>query len=405
MSPTPYPTPRTRWHPLAMAPALVLVLAILTGCGDGQSQFFDGGPPPGGEAGTRDARARDTLRRDAGPPPPSIRVHAIDVGAGLCVLVEMPDPKKPVLLADCGQDVWKGAGVSGTTAANYARQVIGKRKVVLIVSHPHSDHYSLVDNVLDKGGPPLELDSVWLGGKLDDYTADGKRFLNRISAFRSQQPKRLHDNLPRSYFSPYPQGEPELTFGHVKTYVVAVNESVGKPGNDTNGKSMVAVVKYGWFMAVLPGDADGDVQVLAANNAKTAGLPLSQAALLMASHHGSGTKGSNDQAWADAVRPQAVIYSSGRDVDAPQTKMHNDHPYHTVVSRYEGLKSLRGAVKHGLYQGLYDKKANKRDTRKAHYGTAANGVVIVSSTGQPGNLRVACKALPGTTRDTACAIK
>ena len=379
---------------------LAIVLVLVAGCSDsGGPDASDGGHPP------RDASPADGPRPDTGPPPPSIKVHVIDVGAGSCVLVEMPDPTKPVLLVDCGQDVWKGAGVSGSTASAHARKIIGKRKVALVLTHPHADHYSLVDNVLDRGGPSLELSTVWLGGKLDEYSADGGRVQKRLAAFRAAQPAKVHDALPRTYRTPYPKGDADLTFGAVKAYVLAVNESVGAPQPDTNGKSVVLLVKYGWFMAVLPGDADGEVQKLAAQHAKAGGLPLSQAALLLGAHHGSGTHSSNDQAWANAVKPQIMVYSAGRDTGHSGLKMHNGHPYHTVVSRFEALKSLRGAVKHEIYQGLSASKASKREIHSAHYLSASNGVITISSTGQKGNLRVTCQAHAGTTRDTRCGLK
>ena len=379
-----------------------LVLLLLAGCADdpgGGPGLSDGAWADGG-GGALDGGQADQVTAGA-----SIKIHTIDVGAGLCVVVEMPDPLQPVLLADCGQDVWKASDVSASLTVTRARQIIGKRKVALIISHPHSDHYSLVDNVLDQSGSSLELSTVWLGGSLGDYHADGDRVFKRLSAFRLQQPAKVHDALARSYRSPYPGGEPDLTFGAVKVYVLAVNESVGAPQADTNGKSMVLLIKYGSFTAVLPGDADGEVQQHAVKHAMAMGLPLDQVALLLGAHHGSGTYGSNNKAWATAVQPKIMVYSAGRDANSTELKMHNSHPYYTVVSRFDALPSMISATKHGLFQGNSGGKANKLETQKAHYLSASNGVITVSSTGKNGGTTVTCEAHPGTTRDTRCGLK
>ena len=110
-------------------------------------------------------------------------------------------------------------------------------------------------------------------------------------------------------------------------------------------------------------------------------------------------------AWASAVQPQIMVYSAGRDVNNPELKMHNSHPYHTVVSRFDALPSMLGAAKHELFQGLSGSKASKRETQKAHYLSATNGVITVSSSGKKGGVTVTCKAHTGLTRDTNCALK
>ncbi len=152
-------TPTNLTFKIAKTPLWGVTLAALVlwgGCSD------DPGSPLSDLGIGGEGILSDSILHDAGPAPAQLKIHTVDVGTGLCVLVELPGPGQPVLLADCGQDVWKDAGVPGATVSAYVRQIIGKRKVALIVSHPHSDHYSLVDNVLDSGGQSLDLTTVWL---------------------------------------------------------------------------------------------------------------------------------------------------------------------------------------------------------------------------------------------------
>lgn len=391
---------------------LALVL-LLSGCSDGGAPHFpDLRVHQGGDWGRADRSSHQTPPDgggpgpDSGPPPGSVAVHTVDVGTGNCLLVLMPDPAQPALLVDCGQDVWKSAGVPSSATIAHVRGLIGKRALAVVITHPHADHYSLVDNIIGEGPEAIPIATVWLGSRLDRYTADGERTKRKLDVFRKQKPQKFHHDLGRAYHSPYPAGEPDLSFGKVKAYVLAVNESEGAPAPDVNGLSLVLLLRYGDFFAVFPGDADGAVQDLALKHAQAMGVPMGQTKLLLAAHHGSGTAESNNDAWVTALRPRVVTYSAGRKSDPGQPlMMHNGHPFRSVVARFEALPSLARAKRHTLFQGEAGEQAGERQTSRAHYLSASNGTVVVESNGLPGNLRVRCVALPGTTRDTACALQ
>ena len=375
-----------------------------TGCSDDTWTTADRGVVDGDARVARDL-ARADRRPDSGPPPPSIKVHTVDVGVGLCMVVEMPDPTQPVLLFDCGRHAFKSADVPFQAGVNQVAAIVGKRSVALVLSHPDADHYTLVDNVLESPSGVVPLTTVWIGGKLDDYDANSGRVFARLKPFFAANPQKAHQGMPNTYHSPYPAGEPDLTFGKVKAYVLAVNASQSLPRPDTNGLSLVLALNYGSFWAVLTGDATGLAQDRAVKNAATMGLPLGQTLFLSAAHHGAKTDGSNNDVWARAVRPQVVTYSAGGRDKGGRFTLYNGHPTREVVQRFETLSSVRQAGGHRLWQGDTTDSSSSITSTRAHFLTAANGVITVASNGRAGDLRVSCKAIGGVARDTNCSIK
>src|SRR5690606_4125694 len=89
---------------------------------------------------------------------------------------------------------------------------------------------------------------------------------------------------------------------------------------ETNEASAVALVRYGDFAMILPGDASETVEALLV---RRHGEHL-RAAVLKAGHHGSST--STSAGFLRAVDPELVVISAGRG-------NRYGHPHATVLER------------------------------------------------------------------------
>jgi competence protein ComEC len=75
---------------------------------------------------------------------------------------------------------------------------------------------------------------------------------------------------------------------------------------DANEISVVVLLRFGGFAALLTGDASAEVERLLVDRHGDA----LRAPVLKAGHHGSRTSTSDE--WLDAVRPELVVVSAGR---------------------------------------------------------------------------------------------
>ena len=73
-----------------------------------------------------------------------------------------------------------------------------------------------------------------------------------------------------------------------------------------NDDSVVIEVRYGDVSIVLPGDISAEVE-----RALAAEIPPARHRVLKAAHHGSAT--STSDVWLDALRPEVVVFSCGRE--------------------------------------------------------------------------------------------
>lgn len=124
------------------------------------------------------------------------------------------------------------------------------------------------------------------------------------------------------------------------------------------------------LLTVLPGDALSYTENQAL--AKMAVYPASQWTnrILMASHHGASTGGSNSATWANQISPTRVFYSSGTG--------HYLHPDATVVE-YTYDPILRSSDQHNIIVGDPDPDWYTHrpfSTSKKHHGTIDHGTLV-----------------------------
>ena len=81
----------------------------------------------------------------------------------------------------------------------------------------------------------------------------------------------------------------------------------GNPLNDSEFTDHALMIEYGDFSTIFSGDAEGETEDQSVMNF---GDTL-QTTVLMGSHHGATTHQSNDTDWANATKPDVIVFSAG----------------------------------------------------------------------------------------------
>ncbi len=296
-------------------------------------------------------------RQDPSTLPPKaddeIRAHHLNIGAGMCVIVECPGESAPLLI-DCGSTGATDDDMNRDDVLAYAAEVFGAHSAapVVTLSHGDKDHYSHVPDLFDGVHPA----SVWIGGERADYgTEMGSWFSAQEGAGVA-----INEDFPVG-FSNDGDAVPELACGAAETFIMTVNV---EGETDTNPKSIVLGIRHGDLGMIFTGDAEGPTEASAMAN-----FPgdFAESVVLTASHHGAASHDSNSQGWIDAIKPDAVVFSAG--------DLHK-HPRCAAFDRYGD--SLAAANEHPVRCGLNADEFENRIIDNAKYVTEVNGAIVVT---------------------------
>lgn len=287
-------------------------------------------------------------------------IYTLPVGAGNCQVVHCPEQNKVVMM-DCGS---KGLGSNGwdrDQATTFIRGMIdGGTEVAVTVSHPDGDHYNYVPAVFDG----LKVQNLYLGRQLGNYD---QTFNTWVTNERTHYAMSVHTS-PGFYSSPTPESNLSCwrPDGHggwaldIATYILGMNA-----GTTSNDASMVIAMRYGSFQTIFTGDmtAATESRIVAAGPP----VPL-QSNVITGAHHGSDTFGSNQPSWANATRPQLLMFSAGERFWHPRcTSVNNYLPY--------VLKGVPPHVYHCGKDGAYE----RRTSTDAVLVTDDNGLISVEA--------------------------
>lgn len=287
-------------------------------------------------------------------------VHTLPVGAGNCQLVECPWQDKLIVM-DCGSRGLGDRGWSADEVGQFVDGLIGpKTSVTVAVSHPDSDHYNYLEQVLSTA----HVKTFVLAQQLGNYHVDFQEWVrDEVQAENGQL---------ITWNGPYTSAavEPSLSCAQpqgngwqidVPGYVVVVNA-----GTTRNDSSMVVAMQYGQFQTVFTGDMTGATQAAIPQN-----LPVNLAAtqFITGAHHGAWTHGSNQQSWADATRPQLVAFSSGT--------RHN-HPRCEAVDTYLRVGTVLTNMPNHTYQCSWNGQYVQRQGTDGVLVTNSNGRISVT---------------------------
>lgn len=313
-----------------------------------------------------------------------LRVHALNIGAGTCVLVECPG-SDDILMYDCGSMKATESDLDRDEAKAYVDRIVGSTEPIVVMSHAHIDHVNLIPYVLGT----RRAKSVWFGGRDTDYgkadspSADLGEWLNRQKDAGVPIFHRFDKRFNNS-------GQPmeALACGNAESYILTANAPAPRGASDNlrmHANSLILLIRYGEFKVVLTGDAVGIAEDAALDSYRAL---LSDTTVLFASHHGSKSERSNSAEWVATTRPSIVIYSA-------DTIKRYGHPKGVVVERYREVGSLSRAQPHAIWFDPEDEDSPQESTDLAEYVTELNGAIVITSDGSS-ELRVQCS------KDTTC---
>jgi len=96
----------------------------------------------------------------------ALQVIFMDAGQGDATLLIYPDGS--LVLVDCGCIMNNGVVTKGIkTLLEEHLAKTGNRLRALVLTHPHQDHYNLVDKLIVK--PEVTVDNIFIGGLVDQY--------------------------------------------------------------------------------------------------------------------------------------------------------------------------------------------------------------------------------------------
>ena len=321
-----------------------LVLAVLAGCplpaarpvAPGASVARPPGPAPGDDApapGTAVtwARVRTAADVPAAPVPGAFRLHLIDVGTGLALLVQGHDF---TLLYDAGTNdrderplrvvayLAAALGASGDDTCvdpGAAAPTTRRRIDHVVLSHPHLDHASALELVLHC----YDVGHVWDAGRINEAvfyrellatiarSAASYHTAADVPADHAVMVKGLAITLPR--WQRFSEGD-AVELGERARFTFLHADAKARP--DPNQNSLVLAVELGARRLLLVGDAEsgarrppsdepGDVEAFLLDHH----APALRADILQVGHHGSMT--SSRRAFLEAVQPSLALVSSG----------------------------------------------------------------------------------------------
>lgn len=342
---------------------LLVVLAFLAACPASKAPSRPGasGPHTGELPNQPGAPHISWIRVDApsdvpATPPPAgtYRIHLIDVGTGLSILVQGSDFN---LLYDAGTNdksekparviayLARAIGASGDDLCEGGAK---DRKTIddVVLSHPHFDHASALDLVVHC----YTIKDIYDSGRVNDAVFY-RAFLEAVS----KSPAMYHTaaDVPSDHtvgvkgteiqipnWQRFSEGD-AVRLGESATFTILHAEAKKLP--DPNQNSIVIAVQLGAERLLLVGDAEsgprkdpsastGDVEAFLIENHPEE----IRADILQVGHHGSKT--SSRHAFIEAVHPSLALVSSG-----PKVYGHTVLPDHEVIEelRKDGATVLR----------------------------------------------------------------
>jgi competence protein ComEC len=267
--------------------------------------------------------------------PPAVgtyRIHMIDVGTGLAILLQGHDFN---LLYDAGTNdpgekplrvvayLARALGPSGDDTCVEHGEPVPTQRVRLdhvVLSHPHLDHGSALDLVVHC----YDVQNVWDSGRVND-AAFYRDFLAAVAASKTVQYHTAAD-VPSDHVVGVKGAEIKISrwerfseedtvhLGEAAKFTILHAEA--KKLRDPNQNSVVIVVELGDTRVLLVGDAEsgdrkdpdqpaGDVEQFLLDHHATA----VRADILQVGHHGSKT--SSRRSFLAAVKPRYALVSSG----------------------------------------------------------------------------------------------
>jgi competence protein ComEC len=226
--------------------------------------------------------------RNAARPTGRLRVSALDVGQGDALLVDLPDGA--AMLVDAGGVPASSLDTGKRVVLPVLRARRRDRLAVVVLSHPHPDHFGGLASTLDE----IEVGEIWDTGESERDGGGG--------ALRELLAKARAQGTP--ILGPRELCAAPRDVGGARIEVLSPCPDL-EEGWSTNDGSFVLRVTLGGRSALLVGDAEKEAErhLLATERGRLG------ADLLKVGHHGSRTSSSPE--FVAAVAPSHAVISCG----------------------------------------------------------------------------------------------
>ena len=289
----------------------------------------------------------------ANPGSDTLRVHMMDIGQGDSIWIQTPTGQN--VLIDGGDGGAFGKTSAGPIVTDYLNShgfPYGSTFDLVILTHPHSDHFGGFNNIFNTNNKKTHYK---LANYLDpmDYTQSASasydlpstytQWVNRVKGFlpESKGKKNAHVYMPAEDYFKAGQAFPAEFFGsEVQTQYISSRNTF--KGDDANPASIIFKLSYKGVNFLFTGDAEKEQE----KDAIATGIDLSSH-FLKVCHHGSSTSSSTqflDAIWKKiSESSRFALISSGRKtysgsfiptsevLERLKTYLSEDHIYSTSV--------------------------------------------------------------------------
>jgi competence protein ComEC len=297
----------------------------------------------------------------AAPPSGQLAIHFIDVGQGDSTLIVCPD--NSTILVDAGSL----SGMPAEPVRDYITEVLGphvQRIDHLVVTHADQDHYNLLPDVMTD----FEIGQVYYVGKEADYY---DYFWTWLQDFEEDRRTRFTE----TYFNAPDEPHSGMDCGSAEIFVLAA--AIDHHKSWKNAMSIVLMVKFGSFEAILTGDATHATEDAIMARYQPAFLNVD---LLKIGHHGS-LETSTSENWANLLKPGVAIASAAErsQYGHPRIEVIQRLTPHTINDTVRAHPFSAATRSQGEYQWT-DVAAYE----ELIYGTAKSGNIMVTTDGTAG---------------------
>lgn len=237
------------------------------------------------------------LRSDVAAAQQPFAVHYLDVGQADSTLIKAGET---AVLIDGGE-----AG-NAQAIIQYLRNQNVSTLEYVIATHPHADHIGGLAKII----AAFEVKNVILPRMSEQNTPTTKTYENLLLAVQASGAKVI-------------AAKPGLSYS-----VGGATMEILGPGSDTadiNNQSVIARLCYGAVSFLFTGDAETEVEEELLASSQTL-----RANVLKAGHHGSST--SSSASFLQAVQPELVIFSCGKDNSY-------GHPHEEIRKRMDTINA------------------------------------------------------------------
>lgn len=313
-----------------------------------------------------------------------MRVHMINVGQGLSVLVEFPCA---AILIDAGGES-NPMYNSREALRNYLddffeqRPDLNRTLEAVYLTHPHKDHTYGVTVLLQA---PYHINNVITNGQENGSGKSGQLKLHKLAeesegetGFEAVRSNEIANNVGYTNEIIDP-----VNCGEVDPVITALwGNVVRKPAGWTaeefknqNNHSLVLRIEYGKAVVLISGDLEDKAQATVA--AKYTTKNLLDADIYVVGHHGS--KNGCSQAFIDKISPKLALIGAGDVVrETSWTAWAYGHPNKGILDRLQAkIPTTRDAIT--VAAGTGAKKFVDLTINKAIYSTAWDDNIVIEA--------------------------